>query len=96
MIGEVAKWIPVNVVRFSGISYDSSSVSVTLRGVQGETIAVRGLAVSACVRVRACDVCLCQVSFYNTKSQSVTSVSCTFGEEGTLVASVPAGTCVAP
>lgn len=54
MIGEVAKWIPVNVVRFSGISYDSSSVSVTLRGVQGETIAVRGLAecVCACARVR--------------------------------------------
>jgi len=75
LIGETAKWIPVNPVRFSDLSYDSTSVTVTLRGAVNEAI---------------------EVSFYNSQASSVVTVSCTFGEEETLVMSVPSAKCWTP
>jgi len=75
LIGETAKWVPVNSVRFSDLSYDDDSVTVTLNGAVNEAIVV---------------------SFYNSKTASIQNVSCKFGEEGTLVATVPTGGCWAP
>ena len=40
VIGETAKWVPVNNARITDVSYDSSSVTVTAAGVHGETVSV--------------------------------------------------------
>ena len=42
VIGETAKWVPVNNARITDVSYDSSSVTVTAAGVHGETVSVGG------------------------------------------------------
>ena len=54
LIGETSKWIPVNPVRFSNFAYDATTVTVTLRGVQRESIVVR-----ASAHGRQVCVCVC-------------------------------------
>lgn len=98
MIGEVSKWVPVNEVRFSNIAFDSSSLTVTVRGVQNEPISVRvslhAFSFPSTRRYTAC--CVTQILFYNSQKEANTVVSCTFGESGTLSLSVPSAKCWAP
>ena len=40
IIGETAKWVPVNNMRFANIEWDHASVTVVLRGVENEAVEV--------------------------------------------------------
>jgi hypothetical protein len=40
VIGETAKWVPINNARITSISYSATSVTVTAAGVNGESLTV--------------------------------------------------------
>ena len=49
VIGETTKWVPVNNARITNIAYDTTSVTVTAAGVNGEALTVCYGRVWACV-----------------------------------------------
>ena len=60
ILGETAKWVPVNNMRFSDVAWDSSSVTVTLRGSENEDIEVRVGCAASCLSGASTALCGCR------------------------------------
>jgi hypothetical protein len=66
VIGEANKWVPVNNMRFADISYDSTSITASLRGVEDESVEVSwllrdgGETAEVCVMCDVCDIVDCR------------------------------------